>query len=70
MPSKPGTFGTEKWPVATTTWSNSSSWFVCSFRSAERTVNRPVAPEYRTSRTAVPNRTYLRTSDFSARPRM
>ena len=70
MPSKLGTFGTEKWPVATTTWSNSSSWSVCVFRSVERTVNLPVASEYRTSLTAVLNRTYLRTSDFSARPRM
>ena len=70
MPSKLGTFGTEKWPIATMTWSNSSSWLVCSFRSVERTVNLPLASQYLTSLTAVLNRMYLRTSDFSARPRM
>ena len=42
MPGNCGTFGTEKWPVATTTQSNVSVWRVWSFNRSKVSENLPV----------------------------
>jgi hypothetical protein len=62
--------GTEKWPEATTTWSNSSEEITSLGRSWAVTVNRCVASSKVTSRTACRKRMNLRTSLFSTRPLM
>ncbi len=70
MPSKKGTFGVEKWPVATITRSNSSSRTSWRARLSTTTVNFSVSSDQESQRTTVLNWMYLRTSLFSTRPRM
>lgn len=45
-PGNPGTFGVQKWPDATTTWSNSSQQTWSFFRSWTVSVNLPVAASW------------------------
>ena len=45
-PGNPGTFGVQKWPDATTTWSNSSEQTWSFFRSWTVSVNLPVAASW------------------------
>ena len=67
-PSKAGTLGVEKWPVATTTKSKVSDSILSSTRSLTVTVKSRLSTSNATCRTAWQNFMYLRTSLRSTRP--